>query len=246
MSNRASKEGQKAPDVELADTSDGKVRRIRSRELFAHRKVILFALPGAFTPTCSTAHVPGYVALLHAFKSAGVDEVICLSVNDPFVMEAWQHSEKAQGVHFVADPFGEFTDAMGMAVDHRDALLGTRSWRYSMLIEDGTIKKMFIEPDKPGDPFEVSDAETMLKYLQPNRKAVGAVLVLARHGCPHCARAQKLLGERNIPFDIVHLGDELSMQGVKAASGGTTVPQVFIDGRLVGGAEQLAKHLETH
>src|SRR5579862_1400163 len=127
MSNRASKEGQKVPDVELADTTDGTVRRIRSRELFAGRRVILFALPGAFTPTCSTAHVPGYVALLHAFKSAGVDDVICLSVNDPFVMEAWQHSEKAQGVHFVADPFGEFTSAMGMEVDHRDAFLGTRS-----------------------------------------------------------------------------------------------------------------------
>jgi peroxiredoxin/glutaredoxin len=246
MSNRASKEGQKVPDVELADTTDGKVRRVRSRELFAGRRVILFALPGAFTPTCSTAHVPGYVALLHAFKSAGVDDVICLSVNDPFVMEAWQHSERAQGVHFVADPFGEFTSAMGMAVDHRDALLGTRSWRYSMLAEDGTIKKMFIEPDKPDDPFEVSDAETMLKYVQPNRKTLGAVLVLARHGCPHCARAQKLLNERSISFDIVHLGEELSMQGVKAASGGATVPQVFIEGRLVGGADQLAKYLESH
>ena len=246
MSNRASKEGQKIPDVELADMTDGKVRRIRSRELFAGRRVVLFALPGAFTPTCSTAHVPGYVALLHAFKSAGIDDVVCLSVNDPFVMEAWQHSEKAQGVHFVADPFGEFTQAMGMAVDHRDAFLGTRSWRYSMLIEDGTIKKMFIEPDKPGDPFEVSDAETMLKYLQPERKTIGSVLMLARHGCPHCARAQKLLKERHIAFDVVHLGDELSMQGVKAASGGATVPQVFIDGRLVGGADQLAKYLETH
>jgi glutaredoxin len=114
-----------------------------------------------------------------------------------------------------------------------------------MLVEDGTIKQMFIEPDQPDDPFEVSDAETMLKYLQPNRKTIGPVLVLARHGCPHCARAKQLLTERRIPFDVVHLGDELSMQGVKAASGGTTVPQVFIEGRLVGGADQLVQHLET-
>jgi peroxiredoxin/glutaredoxin len=245
MTNRESKEGQKIPQVELAEMSDGKLQRLGSRELFAARRVILFALPGAFTPTCSTAHVPGYVALLHAFKSAGVDDVICLSVNDPFVMEAWQHSEKAHGIRFIADPFGEFTNAMGMAVDHRDALLGTRSWRYSMLVEDGTIKQMFIEPDQPDDPFEVSDAETMLKYLQPNRKTIGPVLVLARHRCPHCARAKQLLTERRIPFDVVHLGDELSMQGVKAASGGTTVPQVFIEGRLVGGADQLVQHLET-
>jgi peroxiredoxin/glutaredoxin len=245
MTNIESKEGQKIPQVELAEMSDGKLQRLGSRELFAARRVILFALPGAFTPTCSTAHVPGYVALLHAFKSAGVDDVICLSVNDPFVMEAWQHSEKAHGIRFIADPFGEFTNAMGMAVDHRDALLGTRSWRYSMLVEDGTIKQMFIEPDQPDDPFEVSDAETMLKYLQPNRKTIGPVLVLARHGCPHCARAKQLLTERRIPFDVVHLGDELSMQGVKAASGGTTVPQVFIEGRLVGGADQLVQHLET-
>jgi glutathione-dependent peroxiredoxin len=246
MSNRSSKEGQRVPDVELAEMRNGKVRRIGSRELFAGRRVVLFALPGAFTPTCSTAHVPGYVALLHAFKAAGVDDVVCLSVNDPFVMEAWQLSEKAQGIHFVADPFGQFTEAMGMAVDHRDALLGTRSWRYSMLVEDGNIKKMFIEPDKPGDPFEVSDAETMLKYVQPDRKTIGPVLVLARHGCPHCARAERLLKDRQIAFDVVHLGDELSMQGVKAASGGMSVPQVFINGRLVGGADQLEKFLETN
>src|SRR5580704_10548436 len=107
---------------------------------------------------------------------------------------------------------------MGMDVDHRDALLGTRSWRYSMLVEDGTIKKMFIEPDKGPDPFEVSDAETMLRYIQPDRKSIGSVLVMARHGCPYCARAKSMLTERGIAFDAVHLGEELSMQGVKAAS----------------------------
>jgi peroxiredoxin/glutaredoxin len=246
MTDRVSKEGQRVPDAELAEMKDGNARRFRSRELFSGRRVILFALPGAFTPTCSTAHVPGYVALLKAFEDAGVDDVVCLSVNDPFVMEAWQQSEKAHGLHFIADPFAEFTQAMGMAVDHRDALLGTRSWRYSMLVEDGTIKKMFIEPDKGSDPFEVSDAETMLRFLQPDRKSIGSVLVMARHGCPYCARAKSMLTERGIAFDAVYLGEELSMQGVKAASGATKVPQVFIEGRLVGGSEQLAKFLESH
>lgn len=244
MSKRASREGSKIPDVELAELKGGEVQRLGSADLFGGRRVILFALPGAFTPTCSTAHVPGYVARLRDFRGAGIDDIICLSVNDPFVMEAWQRSEKAEGVHFVADPYGEFTQAMGMSIDHRDVPLGLRSWRYSMLIDDGKIEKMFIEPDVPGDPFEVSDAETMWKYLRPGQKTLGPVFMLARHGCPHCARAKGLLEERSIPFEAVHLGDELTMQGVRAASGTATVPQVFVDGKLVGGADKLAQFLE--
>jgi peroxiredoxin/glutaredoxin len=229
--------------VELAELVDGKVKKYGSRELFGGRKVILFALPGAFTPTCSTAHVPGYVARLKAFRDAGVEDVVCLSVNDPFVMEAWQRSEKAQGIHFVADPFGEFTRAMGMGIDHREAGLGMRSWRYSMLVNDGVIEKMFIEPDVPGDPFEVSDADTMLRHVAPGRKDIGPVLMLARQGCSYCAKAKQMLAERGIAFDAVYLGDELTMQGVKAASGAARVPQVFIDGKLIGGADQLEKFL---
>ena len=225
---------------------DGRVREVSTAELFGGRRVVLFALPGAFTPTCSTAHVPGYVALLNEFKAAGIDDVICLSVNDPFVMQAWQQSEKAQGIHFVADPFADFTTAMGMAVDHRESLLGTRSWRYSMLVEDGNIRKMFIEPERGDDPFEVSDAETMLRYLRPNSRTLGPVLVLARHGCPYCERAKSLLRERGISFDAMYLGEELTMQGVKAASGESTVPQVFVAGKLVGGSDQLAAFLQSH
>ena len=245
MSKRVSREGSRVPDVELSELADGKVKKYGSRELFGGRKVVLFALPGAFTPTCSTAHVPGYVAQLKAFRDAGVDDIVCLSVNDPFVMEAWQRSEKAQGVHFVADPFGEFTRDMGMSIDHRDAGLGVRSWRYSMLVNDGVIEKMFIEPDVPGDPFEVSDADTMLKHLRPDQKSLGPVLMLARHGCPFCARAKEMLTDRGIAFDAIYLGDELTMQGVKAASGAAKVPQVFVDGKLVGGSDQLEKFLAT-
>jgi glutathione-dependent peroxiredoxin len=234
------------PSVNLAQMQDGRVREVSTAELFGGRRVVLFALPGAFTPTCSTAHVPGYVALLNEFKAAGIDDVICLSVNDPFVMQAWQQSEKAQGIHFVADPFADFTTAMGMAVDHRESLLGTRSWRYSMLVEDGNIRKMFIEPERGDDPFEVSDAETMLRYLRPNSRTLGPVLVLARHGCPYCERAKSLLRERGISFDAVYLGEELTMQGVKAASGESTVPQVFVAGKLVGGSDQLAAFLQSH
>lgn len=243
MTERRSCEGQRIPQVELAELRNGEVRHLLSSELCAGRRVILFALPGAFTPTCSTAHVPGYVSRLKDFRAAGIDDVVCLSVNDPFVMEAWQRSEKAQGIHFVADPFAEFTREMGMAVDKRDKGLGVRSWRYSMLVADGHIEKMFIEPDKPGDPFEVSDADTLLRYLRPGQPPGSAVLVLARHGCPFCARAEQALRSRGIAYDIVHLGEELTMQGVKAASGIARVPQIFIDGELIGGSEELERHL---
>jgi peroxiredoxin/glutaredoxin len=246
MSNRASREGARVPSVELSELRDGKVERVSSGALFDGRKVILFALPGAFTPTCSTAHVPGYVSRIKDFQAAGVDDVICLSVNDPFVMEAWQRSEKAEGVHFVADASAEFTREMGMSVDNRDAFLGTRSWRYSMLVDNGRIEKMFIEPDVAGDPFEVSDADTMLEHLRPGQQSLGPVFMLARHGCPFCAKAMGMLKDRNIPFEAVHLGDELTMQGVKAATGVARVPQVFIDGKLIGGSDELAEFLASH
>jgi glutaredoxin-like protein len=114
-----------------------------------------------------------------------------------------------------------------------------------MLVDDGRIEAMFIEPDVPGDPFEVSDADTMFHHLRPNQKSRGSAFMLARHGCPHCARAKDLLTRNGIAFEALYLGDELTMQGVKAASGAATVPQVFMDGRLIGGADQLTEHLRT-
>jgi len=243
MVNRVSRAGTQIPAVVLAELRDSSVERIETADLFAGRRVIVFALPGAFTPTCSSLHVPGYLARLFDFRDAGIDDIVCLSVNDPYVMGAWQHAEKAEGIRFIADPFGEFTQAMGMSVDHRDASLGTRSWRYSMLVDNGKIETMFIEADRPGDPFEVSDADTMWKYLRPNYKSPGSAFLLARHGCAHCARAKALLGESGIHFEAIHLGEGVTMQGVKAASGASTVPQVFIDGRLIGGADQLAAYL---
>ena len=242
----SSREGQRVPDVDLCRLSEGTVHRVSAADFFGGRRVLVFALPGAFTPTCSTAHVPGYVARANDFKKAGIDDIVCLSVNDPFVMDAWQDAEKARGITFVADPEGEFTREMGMLVDHGDAGLGMRSWRYSMLVNDGRIEKMFVEPQVPGDPFEVSDAETMLKYVRPKgQPGPGAVLMLARHGCGHCRRAKQMLKERGIAFEAVHVGDELSMRGVAAAAGKALVPQVFIDGKLIGGADQLTEYLKA-
>lgn len=146
---------------------------VSSKDLFAGKKVVLFALPGAFTPTCSSAHLPGYEASYKEFKKLGVDEVYCLSVNDAFVMNQWGKHQKAKKVKLIPDGSGEFTRAMGMLVKKNNLGFGERSWRYSMYVEDGVIKKMFVErgfgDNSPNDPFDVSDAKTMLTYLQKNK-----------------------------------------------------------------------------
>ena len=144
---------------------------VTSDELFNGRKVVLFALPGAFTPTCSSTHLPRYEELYDEFKALGVDEVmICLSVNDAFVMYQWGKHQGAAKVRLLPDGSGDFTRRMGMLVKKDNLGFGMRSWRYSALIDDGEITKLFAEPgledDSPTDPFEVSDADTMLAYLR--------------------------------------------------------------------------------
>ncbi len=149
---------------------------VTSDELFKGRKVVLFALPGAFTPTCSSTHLPRYDELYETFKAEGVDEIICLSVNDAFVMYQWGKHLGVKNVKLLPDGSAEFTRKMGMLV-HKDNLgFGQRSWRYSALIEDGEITKLFSEPgfedNCPSDPFEVSDADTMLNYIRHQARKV--------------------------------------------------------------------------
>ncbi len=143
---------------------------LTSANIFKGKTVVVFALPGAFTPTCSTNHLPRYEALHDEFKAHGVDQIICLSVNDAFVMYQWGKAQGAQKVFLLPDGNGEFTRKMGMLVDKANLGFGMRSWRYSMLVVDGTIEKMFVEPqfddNCPTDPYEVSDADTMLNYLK--------------------------------------------------------------------------------
>jgi peroxiredoxin len=145
-------------------------------DLFKGKRVVLFALPGAFTPTCSTTHLPRYEELYEEFKANGVDAVICLSVNDAFVMFQWGKQLGAKNVTLLPDGSGEFTRKMGMLVRKDNLGFGERSWRYSMLVDDGKIVQLFEEPgyadDCPTDPFEVSDADTMLAFVKEyNRKA---------------------------------------------------------------------------
>jgi thioredoxin-dependent peroxiredoxin len=141
-----------------------------SQDIFKGKSVVLFALPGAFTPTCSSTHLPGYENNYETFKSLGVDEVICLSVNDAFVMFKWAQDQGVKKIYMLPDGNADFTRHMGMLVKKENLGFGNRSWRYSMHVVDGVIKKMFIEPDFgddcPTDPFEASDADTMLNYLK--------------------------------------------------------------------------------
>jgi len=143
---------------------------VTSKEIFAGKKVIVFALPGAFTPTCSSTHLPGYEAHYNEFKELGVDEVYCLSVNDAFTMFQWGKHQDVTNVKLLPDGSGEFTRLMGMLVSKDNLGFGARSWRYSMLVEDGQVTALFSEPGKcdncPTDPFEVSDADTLLNHLK--------------------------------------------------------------------------------
>ena len=145
---------------------------VTTNDLFAGKKVVVFSLPGAFTPTCTEKQLPGYEADHYKFRELGVDEVYCLSVNDSFVMNAWFKQLGITRVKPIPDGNGEFTYAMGMSVSKANLGFGFRSWRYSMVVNDGVIEKLFEEPGKVGncsvDPYEVSDPETMLNYLKEN------------------------------------------------------------------------------
>jgi thioredoxin-dependent peroxiredoxin len=141
-----------------------------TQDIFAGKRVVVFSLPGAFTPTCSTSHLPGYDAAYDQIKSLGVDEVYCVSVNDAFVMFQWGKNMEVKNVKLLPDGNGEFSRKIGMLVEKSNLGFGMRSWRYSMVVNDGKVEQAFIEPGYSDncetDPFEVSDVDTMLTYLK--------------------------------------------------------------------------------
>ena len=239
------RKGQKVPNVAFRIRESGQWATVTTEQLFKGRTVAVFALPGAYTPTCSSTHLPRYNELASTFSKLGVDEIVCLSVNDPFVMSEWQKDQAAPNVTFIPDGNGEFTEKMGMLVDKSDLGFGKRSWRYSMLVEDGIVKKAFIEPQKEGDPFEVSDADTMLKYLSPTAKAPEPAVIFSKPGCPHCARARDLLEKNGVAYEEVELGKGITFSTIRAVSGRGTAPQVFIGGKRIGGADDLEKYFST-
>ena len=170
---------QKVPDIvfktRVRDESIGgdnpfRWQDVTTKDVFAGKKVIVFSLPGAFTPTCSSTHLPRYEELYAEIKGLGVDEIYCMSVNDAFVMYQWGLKLGAKNVKLLPDGNGEFNRKMGMLVEKSNLGFGMRSWRYSMLVNDGKVEKLFAEPgfsdNCETDPFEVSDADTMLAYLK--------------------------------------------------------------------------------
>ncbi|MGB5281963.1 MAG: glutathione peroxidase [Arenicellales bacterium] len=235
-------EGQRVPSVVFKTRKNDEFVDITSDEIFKGRTVIVFSLPGAFTPTCSSTHLPRFNELASVFKENGVDDIVCMSVNDAFVMDAWKQDQEAENITVIPDGNGEFTEAMGMLVDKTELGFGKRSWRYSMLVRDGVIVKQFIEAETEGDPFEVSDADTMIDYINPSVAKPDDVSIITRPGCPHCARAKAMMNERGIAYEEILVGKQTTLRSVRAIAGRETVPQIFIGGQHVGGAEKLEQY----
>jgi len=158
----AIQEGDKLPSATFHIMQDGKPTPVTTDELFGGKKVVVFAVPGAYTPTCSQAHLPGFVVNADAIKAKGVDSIVCLSVNDAFVMDSWGKDKNAEELLMVGDGNGEFTAAIGLEMDGSGFGLGTRSQRYAMIVDDGTVTTLSVEA--PGQ-FEVSSAEAVLEAL---------------------------------------------------------------------------------
>ncbi|MDO9024315.1 glutathione peroxidase [Zwartia sp.] len=238
------REGQRVPNVSLPVRVGNEWKQVTTDELFKGKTVVLFSLPGAFTPTCSSTHLPRYNELAPTMAKLGVDSIICLSVNDTFVMNEWARDQDAENIVLLPDGNGDFTRGMGMLVDKSNLGFGQRSWRYSMLVKDGVVDKMFIEPEKEGDPFEVSDADTMLNYLDPNAKAPDQVVVFSKAGCPFCVEAKSLL--TSMGYDPIEVTLENKVRGrvMGAISGQHTAPQIFINGQYIGGLDSLKTRLK--
>lgn len=234
------KEGQKVPEVSFKIRENNDWKELTTKSIFDGKNVVVFSLPGAYTPTCSTTHLPRFNELAPVLKGSGVDDIYCLSVNDTFVMNSWAAEQNAENIKFIPDGNGEFSEKMGLLVDKQDLGFGKRSWRYSMLVKNGVIDKMFIEPEKPGDPFEVSDADTMLKYINPDAKEPHKVTVFSKPGCGHCTRAKDALKNAGLKYEEISLGQNgLSLSTLGNVTGKHTTPQIYIDSELVGGADEL-------
>jgi glutaredoxin-like protein len=240
------REGQRVPQAKFKTRVDHDWVELSTDDVFKGKTVAVFSLPGAFTPTCSSSHVPRYNQLASRFKQLGVDQIVCMSVNDAFVMNEWKEAQDADNIMFLPDGNGQFTDGMGMLVGKEDLGFGKRSWRYSMLVKDGVIDKMFIEPQQAGDPYGVSDADTMLEYLAPNAPKPLDITVFSRKGCPHCARAKGMLRDTGIAFEALELNDSYTDRTLRAVADATSLPQIFINGKKIGGADDLAAWLKKN
>jgi len=231
--------GDTIPHVDLHRLGASGLETHASKAYFAGRRIAVFSLPGAFTPTCSASHVPRYDELQPLLAARGIDEIICLSVNDAFVMRAWGIAEGADRITFLADGNGDFTRGMGQLVGKESLGFGERSWRYSMIVNDGTIEALFEEPHEPGDPYGVSDADTMLAHLDADAEVID-IAMITKPGCSHCARARQLLTDKGLEWTEL----PASPRVLRAVSETHTTPRIFVNGRLIGGADELEVFLD--
>lgn len=238
--------GSRVPQVTFHTRRGHEWVDVTTDDIFKGKTVAVFSLPGAFTPTCSSSHVPRYNQLAPVFKKHGVDEIVCMSVNDTFVMNEWKKSQHADNITFIPDGNGEFTDGMGMLVAKDDLGFGKRSWRYSMLVRDGVVDQMFIEPEVEGDPYGVSDADTMLAYLAPEAEKPLDVTIMTRDGCPFCVKAKEALRNAGIAYEELVLNRDYTEQTLRAVANAATVPQVFVNGKLIGGSDAVEVWLKDH
>lgn len=236
------KTGQKVPQATFKIREGYKWITKTSDDIFKNKRIILFALPGAFTPVCSSIHLPRYNELYDTFRANGIDDIVCLSVNDSFVLNEWKKAERADKITMLPDGNGEFSEKLGFLINKSDMCLGNRSWRYSMVVDDGTIEKMFIEPEGQEDPYGESSAENMLKYLNPKARLPDSVAIFTRPGCIYCAQAKDFLRDLKIPYDELVLNNQFTIKTVKALSNTTELPQIFINGKRIGGAEELESY----
>lgn len=236
------KTGQRVPYVTFKIREDYKWVTRSSDDIFKNKRVILFALPGAFTPTCSSVHLPRFNELYDTFRANDIDDVVCLSVNDSFVLNEWKKAEKADKITMLPDGNGEFSEKLGFLVNKSDMCLGDRSWRYSMVVNDSVIEKMFIEPEGEDDPYGESSAERMLKYLNPEARLPDSITIFTKSGCNFCAQAKDFLRHRGLPYEELVLNEHFTIKTAKAVSNSTQLPQIFINGQRIGGAEDLERH----
>ena len=229
------------PSVNFRIHDNNEWKIVTTEDIFKDKTVVVFSLPGAFTPTCSSTHLPRFNELAPAFHANGVDEIVCVSVNDTFVMNEWAKDQESNNVTLLPDGNGEFTEQLGMLVDKSALGFGKRAWRYSMLVKNGVVKKTFIEPEKIGDPFEVSDADTMLHYINPNSTKPDQIAVLTKEDCKFCTYAKETLKNAGYDFVEIPLPHQTRSRVVGAITGTQTVPQIFINGKHVGDEKALER-----
>ncbi|EZG82119.1 peroxiredoxin family/glutaredoxin [Gregarina niphandrodes] len=223
----------------------GKPTSVCVGQLWKGKKVVVFALPGAFTPTCTTSHLPRYEELYETFREQGVDEVYCVSMNDDFVMKAWFEKLGVNNIKSIPDGNGEVSKALGIWMSREELGFGPRARRSSFLINDLKIEKSFIESETPGDPFEVSGAENMLHFINPDAQIPKPITVFGTHACSYCIKTKKLLEEKRLKYVFVELSpSEKSIVIGALNQGASTTPQIFIDGKCIGGYTELAALLQ--